>query len=63
MRHPILDMADVAAGRAQIVRCPDCGQMEIWSEEEADSGHGKCRSSAAPCWCESETGIEGAPLV
>jgi hypothetical protein len=33
---------------AQIVRCPDCGQMEWWTEEELRD-HGKCRAQAAPC--------------
>ena len=47
-------MADVEAGRARVVCCPDCGQLEIWSEEEAVNDHGKCRASAEPCWCETE---------
>ena len=32
----------------QIVICPDCGQMEIWSEQEC-SDHGLCRRSGKPC--------------
>jgi len=32
----------------RVVRCPDCGQMEIWSEQEC-SDHGLCRRSGKPC--------------
>lgn len=37
----------------QLVRCPDCGQLEIWTDDEL-SDHGKCRASTDPCpVCES----------
>jgi hypothetical protein len=36
---------------AQLVQCPDCGQMEWWTLEETQN-HGKCRASNKPCWCE-----------
>ncbi len=47
--HP----TDLQLGQAgtQIVRCPDCGQMEIWTEEETND-HGHCRATPSPCWCE-----------
>lgn len=53
--HPILDYDyhDNDGYPAQVVRCPDCGQLELWTATEAlSSGHGKCRASNAPCWCE-----------
>lgn len=41
-----LDMADIIAGDARIVHCPECGQLEIWSvDEELD--HGLCRTRHA----------------
>ena len=46
-----LTLVDVAEGRAVVVRCPDCGQLEIWSEDEALVDHGLCRSKGEPCWC------------
>jgi len=47
---------DVAAGWAQVVRCPDCGQMEIWCEAEI-SDHGLCRAARLPCpICAEEAG-------
>jgi hypothetical protein len=54
--HRSLTLADVSRGDASIVRCPDCGQLEIWSLEEIQH-HGKCRASTRPCWCE-EPGSE-----
>ena len=39
-----LKMADVESGQADVIRCPDCGQMEIWSREEK-TDHGMCRTS------------------
>ena len=53
-----LTPVDVAEGRALVVVCPDCGQLEIWSEEEALVGHGLCRAKGRPCWCE-EGGARG----
>lgn len=47
--HPTLTPEDVAAGRAVVVRCPECGQMEIWSEAEAYGEHGLCRHRGGPC--------------
>lgn len=41
-----LDMADIIAGDARIVRCPDCGQLEIWSVAE-ETDHGLCRTRHA----------------
>ena len=35
----------------KIVRCPDCGQMEIWSEDELID-HGRCRTGTYPCACD-----------
>lgn len=54
-----LTMVDVAEGRAQVVVCPDCGQLEIWSNGECNDGsegpdHGVCRCAEKPCWCEEE---------
>ena len=34
---------------ARLVRCPDCGQMEWWTEREC-SDHGNCRTTAV-AWC------------
>lgn len=31
-----------------LVRCPDCGQLEWWSEAEL-LDHSRCRSGSAPC--------------
>lgn len=44
--HGDWTIADVAAGYAQVVRCPDCGQMEIWCEAEI-ADQGQCRSGGA----------------
>jgi predicted RNA-binding Zn-ribbon protein involved in translation (DUF1610 family) len=33
---------------ARLVLCPDCGQMEWWTEEECRD-HGKCRATPGPC--------------
>jgi predicted RNA-binding Zn-ribbon protein involved in translation (DUF1610 family) len=42
--HPFdLSMDDVLAGRARLVQCPDCGQMELWTKVEW-LDHGLCRS-------------------
>ena len=46
--HGDWTIEDVAAGWANIVRCPECGAMEIWSIAEA-SDHGKCRSRGDAC--------------
>lgn len=35
---------------ARLVRCPDCGQMEWWSEAELID-HGRCRAGLYPCPC------------
>jgi hypothetical protein len=38
----------------KLVLCPDCGQMEWWTEDECID-HGKCRASNEPCpVCEVE---------
>ncbi len=46
--HGDWTIEDVASGWANIVRCPECGAMEIWSIAEA-SDHGKCRSHGGAC--------------
>jgi len=46
--HGEWTLDDVAAGWAQVVRCPDCGAMEIWCEAEIND-HGLCRSAGRPC--------------
>ena len=43
--HRILSPGDEGS---VIVLCPDCGQMETWSEAET-SDHGKCRASREAC--------------
>ena len=53
-RHPTTtgpDWHDADGNPARLVRCPDCGQMEWWTEAETND-HGHCRASNAPCWCE-----------
>lgn len=53
-RHPTTtgpDYRDADGNPARLVLCPDCGQMEWWTEAECND-HGKCRASNAPCWCE-----------
>lgn len=35
---------DLDHTEARIVRCPDCGQMEIWTSSEVQD-HGICRCS------------------
>jgi|GEM_PF-1577000 len=49
--HEEMGLKDLLAGRATIVRCPECGQLEIWSLWEL-TNHGKCRASNRHCWCE-----------
>ncbi|GEM_PF-7028628 len=34
-----------------IVRCPDCGQTEIWTDREL-ADHGRCRTTDARCVCD-----------
>ncbi len=47
--HPKgLTMAGARQGFAELVRCPDCGQMELWTVEELQD-HGQCRSVYDPC--------------
>ncbi len=36
-----------------LVRCPDCGQLEVWTEEESFD-HGLCRSAGCACWCQED---------
>jgi len=41
----------------KLVQCPDCGQMEVWTEDETLYDHGQCRAlpEGAPCEaCEPE---------
>ena len=33
---------------ARIVQCPECGQMEWWTESECQD-HGQCRARPAVC--------------
>ena len=62
IKHDLnLTPVDVAEGRAVMVTCPDCGQLEIWSNGECvggipgePDGHGVCRCAEKPCWCETE---------
>lgn len=47
--HPKgLIMADVEFGFAQVVQCPECGQMELWTIGEVND-HGQCRLRYDPC--------------
>ena len=53
--HPLTTgptYVDEQGSRAVFVSCPDCHQMEWWTEAELQD-HGKCRASNQPCWCES----------
>ena len=34
----------------QVVRCPDCGQLEWWARQELED-HGLCRTRGGECWC------------
>ena len=55
MKHDMtLTPVDVAEGRAVMVTCPDCGQLEVWSEQESND-HGLCRAKGGVCWCEGFT--------
>ena len=47
-----LTLFDVSSGRAVMVTCPDCGQLEVWSEQESND-HGLCRARGGACWCEA----------
>ena len=42
--HGDYTLEDVANGLAQVVSCPDCGQLEIWGVAEI-ADHGVCRSN------------------
>lgn len=42
------DYVDAEGKPAQLVCCPDCGQMEWWTSREVE-GHGKCRLSTESC--------------
>jgi len=56
MNHDFtLTPVDVAEGRAVMVTCPDCGQLEVWSEQESND-HGLCRSRGGACWCDPVVG-------
>jgi hypothetical protein len=35
---------------ARLIKCPDCGQMEWWTEAEC-LDHGRCRTGQYPCAC------------
>jgi len=51
MQHPTdtgPDYRDENGQPARLIRCPECGQMEWWTEEE-NSDHGLCRASGKPC--------------
>jgi hypothetical protein len=51
-RHPRTDSLTDAEGEPlKLVRCPDCGQMEWWTEQEL-SDHGRCRAAYAHCACD-----------
>lgn len=50
-KHPRdLDPLDVGIGRATFIKCPDCGQMEVWLRDEV-SDHGQCRATPADAAC------------
>jgi hypothetical protein len=48
--HPVLGPGDydMAGEPPQLVVCPDCGQLEWWSEAEL-LDHGACRVHLGPC--------------
>ena len=47
------DYRDEDGQPARIVRCPDCGQMEWWTERECQD-HGRCRAYInGPMPCEA----------
>jgi hypothetical protein len=48
--HPILGPGecDAYGEPPQLVVCPDCGQLEWWSEIEL-ADHGQCRTYPGPC--------------
>jgi len=52
--HAIMEFGDLDEDNAVpvVVTCPECGQLELWSQAERDD-HGKCRASNKPCWCEA----------
>jgi hypothetical protein len=33
---------------AKLIQCPDCGQLEWWTNEECWE-HGHCRATTSPC--------------
>ena len=37
--------------RPRLVICPDCGQLEWWTERE-NTDHGRCRTGRYPCACD-----------
>ncbi len=55
--HPIRQPGD---RDTEIVRCPDCGQMEVWTIDEL-ADHGRCRSADRPCACDEL--VDGLPRV
>ena len=55
MKHQLIGPEYENEGNpAQLIRCPDCGQLEWWSMAEL-LDHGKCRARTSPCWCEQES--------
>lgn len=53
------DYRDADDNPASIVACPDCGQMEWWTQEEMID-HGHCRAASGPCeicedWSQAES--------
>ena len=51
MLHPETtgpDYADPYGDPAQLVSCPDCGQIEWWTGDELIA-HGKCRVQDGDC--------------
>jgi hypothetical protein len=46
--HDNYTMGDILDGTARILRCPACGQLEIWGEQEY-ADHGVCRTRGVPC--------------
>jgi len=45
------DYRDEDGSPPTLVKCPDCGQMEWWTEAEM-MDHGRCRTGQYPCACD-----------
>ena len=47
------DYDDTTDTRPRLVTCPDCGQLEWWTEGELID-HGRCRTGRYPCACDDD---------